>query len=178
MRVLSYLSAVLYAAFMKRPEVLKEKGKMIDWATVLSQATIGDIVHVLAERKVNELAYKSFGDVRDYFEKERGISVASEAQRKVITKAVAIRNISVHNGCVINEQFVKLVPETSRSSIGRLHWLKLDDFEPLAITLGELVTDLDRRAATHFKLEHYPLEVDPRKHPLGDEPPPISDDPN
>ena len=40
---LSYLSSLLYAAFMKRPEMLKEKGKTIDWATVLSQATIGDI---------------------------------------------------------------------------------------------------------------------------------------
>lgn len=175
---LSYLSAVLYEAFVARPEILKEKEKTIDWATVISQATIQDVVRVLAERKVEELAYKSFADLRAYFESKRGLPIGNDDDCRVVNDAIAVRNIFVHNGCVINKQYVKLVPSVGASSVGCFKWIGLDDFERLARVVGKLVIDLDGRAAEHFKLAAWPLEVDPEKHPLADEPPPISDDPD
>lgn len=171
---LSYLSGVLFDVFIARPEMLKSNGQ-IDIETVLAQSSIKDVVHILAERKVNELSYKSFKDLCAYFAKQ-GFAIGTDDDRSRITRAIGVRNISVHNGCVINSRFVETVPGTSPGSVGQFLWLDINDVEPLAIVLGDLVKELDAQANSHFKLPMWPMTIDPLKHPLADEPPPVSDD--
>jgi hypothetical protein len=79
-----------------------------------------------------------------------------------------------HVACVINGRYVKNVP---KAVLGSFKWLDMTQVRGLAVAIGNVVRSLDERAAAHFRLPTYDLELDPNKHPLADEPPPVSDDP-
>ena len=159
----SYLSSILFEAFVARPQMLNSRDATIDVSVVLSQPTIRDLINVIAERKVNALSYKSFSDLCEYFAKQ-GLPIGADNDRLRISQAVEIRNISVHNGCVVNERFLAAVPETPRDELGQVRLLNIHDVEPLAIVLGDLVRGLDESAIPHFGLSTSTWEIDPWKH--------------
>jgi len=61
---LNYLSALLRAIFLARPEALRSSEK-IDLETVLKHESIEDLVRTVTERKVESLSYSSFSDLSD-----------------------------------------------------------------------------------------------------------------
>ena len=59
---LNYLSSLLNEIFIQRPEILKSSEK-IDLEIVLGHSSIEDLVQTIAERKVENLSYKSLIDL-------------------------------------------------------------------------------------------------------------------
>lgn len=163
---LNYVASLLYEIFRARPGMLKTKDAKLDVATVLEQATIDDVVHLLAQRKVHELSYRPFAELCAFFE-QQGLPIGREEDRAYISEAIEVRNIAVHNRCVVNEFFVRRVPLAGADAIGKKRWLNVRDVEPLAIVLAHVVREVDAAAVAHFGLSAREFEIlPPRVEPL------------
>ena len=64
-------------------------------------------MRTLAERKVAGLSYASFADLSGFFFDKFHVTLFDEKDVKTIIEAIEVRNISVHNRCIINQRFVK-----------------------------------------------------------------------
>lgn len=103
---LNYLSSLLYEIFIQRPETMKSSEK-VDIETILSQASYQDIIKKIAEKKISNLSYDSFNDICHYFYDKFKLKVCDDKKIKAIILTIEMRNISVHNRCIIDERFIK-----------------------------------------------------------------------
>lgn len=156
---LTYLASLLQEVFTKRPETLKSK-EQIDIQLVLEQDSLEGIIRVIAERKVQQLAYASFADLSEYFRKRLGLVLIHPVDEPRIIQAIEIRNISVHNGCIINRRYIERVGGDA-SLFGSRREITLGDVEPLAIMLGRAAARLERHAVGKFGLPGVQFEINP-----------------
>lgn len=148
---LGYLSALLFEIFTQRPETLRSSEK-VDVEHVLSHQSIDSLVRSIAERKVEELSYKSFGDLRAYFEDRFGLELCTEDAAPVIVEAMEIRNISVHNRCIVNSRYIKRT-SCDPALLGTTKHLYIDYLDTLVPLLSRLVISLDTAARKRLKLK-------------------------
>jgi hypothetical protein len=148
---LNYLSSLLFEIFTQRPETLRSSDR-VEVATVLRHESIESIVRELAERKVESLSYSSFGDLAQFFQDRFKLQVGSDSDIELLTEAIEVRNISVHNRCVINRRFVGrlALPETS---IGSKRELFVGDLDKLVPLLAKMVKVLDKSVVHHLNLK-------------------------
>lgn len=147
---LNYLSSLLYEIFTQRPETLRSSDK-IEVASVLRHDSVESIVRDLAERKVEALSYSSFADLVEFFQERFNLQLATTDEIRQISEAIEIRNISVHNRCVINKRHVSRV-HISDEQIGRRRDLYSTDLDRLVPMLAQLVKTIDRAAASKLRL--------------------------
>lgn len=101
-----YLQKILVEIFTSRPEMLCSEGK-IEISKVLEITDKSDLINYIAEKKINELSYKSLDDIAKYIESITGEKLFKDKQHKRIAiLAHEIRNLIAHNDCVINERFL------------------------------------------------------------------------
>lgn len=91
---LSYLSALLFAVFVERPEAMRSQEK-VDLEFVLEHKSWESLVRGLAERKVDALSYASFDRLADFFNDHFHLSICSQKDRPIIMEYIETRNISV-----------------------------------------------------------------------------------
>lgn len=168
----SYLGGLLHEVLIARPELLRSK-ETIELSLALSKKSMNDLVQFVAERKVNELSYGSFGDLAKYFE-DRGLAIASDEEQQAITTAIAVRNISVHNRCVINDRFLRTTQQRSVAA-GSLYQLSFPEVRSTAVMFANIVKRVDAKAASKFALASEMMSLDPLRHPLADADPPSED---
>jgi hypothetical protein len=147
---LRYLVDILSEILKSRPDALKSSEK-VDIEDVLRCSSMEDVIHFLAERKVNALSYKSVAEVLDYFTKNLGLAVLTNTQeRDNLILAVEVRNLFTHNDGVINERFRNKAPGGPYPLKHRLSnsgaWVRL------GVSFAYLVFDIDVAAATKFNL--------------------------
>jgi hypothetical protein len=107
-----YLSDVLFILFRSRPETLRSS-EQVTIEDVLTATNMDEFVERLAERKVESLSYQGFSAVYNYLTKRLGIrSGLKKELLEGAIKAIAIRNIIVHNRGKVNSRFLK---ETGQS---------------------------------------------------------------
>lgn len=154
---LNYLSALLFEIFTQRPETLRSSDN-ITVEEVLRHATVETIVRSVAERKVDSLSYSSFQDLAAFFKDRFSLVIANNAELPTVVHAIEIRNISVHNRCIVNRRFVSRTGDTS-TSVGRRKVLSIDYLDRLVPLLANVVKQLDREARVHLKLKGARFEV-------------------
>jgi hypothetical protein len=102
-----YLQRILVSIFLSKPEILKSEGK-IEISTVIDIKNSEDLITHIAERKINELSYKSLDDLSRYINATTGINLfENEETYHTILMASEIRNLIAHNDCKVNERFLK-----------------------------------------------------------------------
>jgi hypothetical protein len=111
---LDYLSGLLYEIFTQRPETLKSSDR-VELEQILRHDSIESLVRDVAERKVESLSYSSFADLCESFEERFKLSVASGHDLQTLMEMIEIRNISVHNRCVVNKRFVTRTGESDQA---------------------------------------------------------------
>jgi hypothetical protein len=156
---LTYLSNLLFEAFKVRPELLQSSAK-VDVNLIIQQRSMDELIRILAERRVEKMAYEPFNELRKFFRSKLGIQIALDDDIKRLTEAIETRNISVHNGCVINRRYVNRLRLES-SLIGTPKRLTIEDVEPLGILLGDLVKDIDAAACERLELVPNSFDIDP-----------------
>jgi hypothetical protein len=105
----SYLVDIVREVLLTCPDALKS-GRQFTAETIMKLGTQKQIISYLAEEEVDQLLYKSFPDVVDYFDKKFRINLnASGVSRENIVEALATRNIHVHNRGIVNQRYLELV---------------------------------------------------------------------
>ena len=147
---LSFLSAVLFEIFTSRPDTLKS-AEQVSVEEVLSCEDMNGVIRMFAERKVNRLAYKSYHDLSMFFNERLGLQLTSASDEQVISEAIELRNISVHNRCKMDRRYVQ---KTGRpmSDLGKIRELGTDDYERYFFPMVRSARDVDADAAKKFNL--------------------------
>lgn len=151
-----YLQRILVSIFLSKPEILKSEGK-IEISTVIDIKNSEDLIAYIAERKINELSYKSLDDLSKYIKNTTGIDLfENEETHDTILMASEIRNLIAHNDCKANERFLKKTKETKEeieiSDNGKIiisdEWMRTASY-----TLDGAVFRFDELAAEKFSLK-------------------------
>jgi hypothetical protein len=148
---LNYLSALLFEIFIQRPETLRSSDR-IAVEEVLRHSTVDAIVKAVAERKVEALSYSSFNDLAVFFKERFSLSLAPSKDESAIIHAIEVRNISVHNRCIVNSRFVSRTGDES-TSVGLRKELFINYLDDLVPLLKFLVQQLDQSARSHLRLK-------------------------
>jgi hypothetical protein len=146
-----YLTEMLLMVFLKRPEMLKssETIKVVD---VLTWGDSDTIVRKIAERKIDNLAYRSFDEMLKYLRDDLGVPASlDESDIAIAREAIEVRNIVVHNSRRINATFVR---RSGRSDFidGQAFPLTLDYVIDAGRAIHRIVEALDSAFINHFDL--------------------------
>jgi hypothetical protein len=118
-----------------------------------------DLVRAIARKRVESLSYSSFEDLAAYFETRFHLLLIEKTSLAHIIQSVEIRNISVHNRCVINDRYVARTGSNA-TSIGQVRELYIKDLDRLIPLLSSSVLKLDRSARKHLKLKGTRFDID------------------
>jgi hypothetical protein len=147
---LNYLAELLFEIFSQKPETLISSGK-IEIEEIMRHDSIDSLIQSIAEDKVEAMSYKSFSDLNKYFAKHFNLTLVHEDKLAEIVKAIEIRNISVHNRCIINERYANRVGGDCQ--VGQKKEVGLKYLWNLIDLLAECVSRTDEEAQAKFKLK-------------------------
>ncbi|NBB80419.1 MAG: hypothetical protein GVY36_13425 [Verrucomicrobia bacterium] len=148
---LNYLSGVLFEIFRQRPETLRSS-EQVALSDVLSHSSLDQFIHAEAEKRVNRLSYSSFGELSDYFLERFSLQLFPEDEKSLVIEAIEIRNISVHNRCIVNERFCNRTGMDPKK-IGKRKELFIDTLNQVVPILFAGVRALDKNARRKLKLK-------------------------
>ena len=118
---LTYLVAIFKGYFvdivkeilLAHPDALKS-GRQLTTEEVLTQGGWKQIISYLAEREVEELENAPFQKVAKYFDEKFNINLNTVGvSAEKVTEILATRNIHIHNKGIVNQQFLKLVKNST-----------------------------------------------------------------
>jgi len=148
---LTYLSDLLFEVYTSKPETLRSSEK-IEISTVLSFESNEQLVHYIAEHRVNELSYKGVEDISDYLLNTIGFKLFdTDDELNKVSRAVQIRNLIIHNRSVVNKRALSKCP-TLGFEIGEAIILSSEDVKTTYELFESIVNKIDRRAVSKFKL--------------------------
>jgi hypothetical protein len=167
-----YLVDLLREVLKMKPEILASSEKSISLEQVLKfdrEHLLDDII----ERKINDLSYEGFANVRSWCENRRIPLVIPEAESDWIVEYIATRNLISHNRCRVDDRYLRAV-RTRRFFVGEIR--TIDAYDPLncAAALTIAVIETDAAVASKFDLEISPYRkaaTDSEKDGSGMDPP-------
>jgi hypothetical protein len=105
----SYLVDIVREILLTCPDALKS-GRQFTAEAIIKLGEQKQIISYLAEKEIDDLLYKSFPDVVDYFDKKFNINLnASGVSAENIVEILATRNIHVHNRGIVNQRYLESV---------------------------------------------------------------------
>jgi len=148
---LTYVSELLAMIFRTRPETLRSN-EQVRLDVVLQHNAMEDLVADLAERRVQALSYQGMRDLSAWLEERLGLKLfdrSDDLSRAV--RVVELRNLIAHNRAVVNQVFLKRVPDHA-SPVGAIVKFKVDDVLDDLEFLARAVRDIEERAVSKFGL--------------------------
>lgn len=107
-----YLSSMLREVFLQRPETLRTSAQ-VKLRDVLACADIDEVVRLVAERKVDTLAYQGLDEVMEYLQSSLGMPAPAESSLVGrVREAIEVRNVIVHNAGRVNKHFLRRTGRT------------------------------------------------------------------
>ncbi len=154
---LTYLSDLLGAIFILRPETMKSS-ETVRVEEVLQHKTMDEVVRALAARKVGKLSYQGMKALADELQTKMGFPLfGCEHDLARAVRIVESRNLIVHNRGVVNDTFL------SRTGLKYPPGDRLP-LQPKPVSddmdlVAAFVFDIDRRAASKWGLARQPFTV-------------------
>ncbi len=148
----NYLSSILKDVFLCCPQILKSS-EVVKLDEVLKYKTMDDFVTELTEKKVNELSYSSFDDLFDFFDKRLGVKIIDESNKSIVREAIEIRNISVHNDCVINRRYINKL-QLNENLLGNRKDIEPEYLNNVIDVLYNNVMELDDKLIKKFEIKN------------------------
>ncbi|HYI07802.1 MAG TPA: hypothetical protein VEK57_01920 [Thermoanaerobaculia bacterium] len=152
-----YLADVIRLTLKHEPRLLRSN-TVLKAEEILDYNSLDEIVEHLITKKVDELAYRGFHAVLEYVRKGMGATMSlSEDVMSSATRAIAVRNIIVHNRGVVNQRFID---QTGASDVspGSPYNVRTADVLSWGEALRQVVFTLDAALATHFRIPQKTLE--------------------
>ena len=149
---LCFLSSILKECLLSRPEAMLALETSISLEMVLSHESKESLLQTVAEDEVQRLSYKSFGDLARFFGKNLKIKIANELQKSKIIQAIEIRNISIHNRCVIDKKYCRKTG-TDQAQAGSVMILDYDHLKEIAKALAASAIHSDSELSEKYRLQ-------------------------
>lgn len=164
---LCYLTELISSIFKTKPETLRSN-EQIRIDKVLGCNTMEELIILIADRKVHELAYQSLTDLNSYLVEKLGLAAFEDkSHERLIVKVILIRNLIVHNRGIITERFRSAVDDLE-GAVGSQLDLGVDETFRIVEELTKAAETLDIRAAAKFALPVADFQiVDPFKRLKG-----------
>lgn len=123
------LRAICYAC----PDAMKRK-KTVEWETILSCHGWDELIDILVERFVRDMGWVPLEKQLDMFIEDFNLEIEfSDEDRATIKEVELIRNLIVHNGGKVNQEYITL-RKPNNLKIGE--YLPLDDDYLHAISIA------------------------------------------
>ena len=148
---LSYVSSILFEIFITKPEVMKSSEK-IEIDKVLEHRSMDTLVKSIAENKVDSLAYSSFYKLSEYISSKLGLDLCDEEDMNTISKYIEVRNISVHNRCLVNDRYLGRTKDLTYK-IGDTRVVTLIDVQVLLPRLQSVAVSFDKNVIEKFQVK-------------------------
>ena len=146
---LNYVSSLLFEIYVKKPIVLRSN-ETVDFSTLIDCDSMQSLVKTLAEIKTSKLVYKSYDDVRRYFVDSLGVKLSNENDKEIVY-AIELRNIIVHNRCIVDKRFIRKTKEKI-SLLNKKYDINLGLYEKFENILLSKVIELDSVSRKHLKI--------------------------
>jgi|SRR3989304_2990892 len=155
----TYLVDLVRAVLHSKPAMLSTSQRALTLEELLKYDRIEDLVHDIVERQVNDLAYEGFIQLRSWCEK-RGLEVnVPDTDVDAVVELIATRNVIAHNRGLVDEKYLRAVPNP-RFRLGEVRSIHVDDLFSALGLLNQVVAGTDRLAAEKFQLPTTPLSAD------------------
>ena len=145
-----YLSSLVHAIYLQRPETMRSS-EAIEYDKVLVHGSMKALVAALAEQKVHSFAYKSLDDMAAYFKRAFKIELGDAATVALLRDLVEVRNLSVHNRCLVNQRYLDRSKNRSYA-VGTQRRIEDEEIGAMIPTLAKTVISLDRQARNKLKI--------------------------
>lgn len=146
-----YLVGVVELVLRKEPRLLKS-GTTMRADEILEFSTLDEVRERLISKKVDELSYAGFPAIVQYIRDRFGapLTLPDEIFR-LATEAIAVRNIVVHNGGVVNRRFVDQTQRVDLA-VGTIYTLGTHEVLDLIHAVGAAADLIDKALIEHFTL--------------------------
>ena len=159
---LTYLSEMMSEVLKAHPQALRSK-EQVTLEDVLKHPSLQEFIDWQVEERVSRLAFRGFGEIAEYVRQRLGVELIQSAEtRKRIIRAIATRNVLVHQRGIADSRYLEALRSTEAdinvSSGERLSGEEIDHFEAMSSEL-ESVRDVDKRVSDKFALAQFPVTV-------------------
>jgi hypothetical protein len=146
---LRYLSDLLKVIHHDFPAILKTDDK-IAFKEIVNFDRMNDLTDFLIERRITDLAFKSFGDLQKELRDRTGFDISPKPYRRnKISDLIEMRNLFVHAGGVVGHRYIRRVRK-STERIGDV--LDVQDPVRYIFYLRIVAAEIDSRAIQKFKI--------------------------
>lgn len=149
---LCYFKDILSEVVLKKPEILKSSEKEpLDY--ILSFNSMESLLIDLSEKKIKQLFYGKFSDIKKFFLDKLGIELFKNTiEEKNFNQFIKQRNLIVHNRGIVNQEFLDEFKNT-HLKIGNGLYFKFETLSMLNKEITNLIVDIDIKVREKFKLE-------------------------
>lgn len=148
----SYISELLALIYHTKPDMLKTDQATMTIAEILSYGSRDELVAVMVERRVNDLAYKGLRELSDDLKKRIKFDLFPDTTHmEMAFRIIAIRNLIVHNRGIIDRRFVSKLPEY-QTHLGEPIALSIAHVNEYHKFLLNAAGDIDERARKKYNL--------------------------
>ncbi|MFC0300358.1 hypothetical protein ACFFIS_05930 [Virgibacillus soli] len=148
----TYIVNLVREILKVQPNILHNNHPHISIAQLLEVESKDELINEVIENKVSSLANKGFGHIEEWC-KASGIPLTVDRDLKSKLKEfIAIRNIIVHNRCIVDEKYLRVAPQ-SKYKKGSIRKLDVDDLYEAINIFSEIVKHTDKKSIEKFNLE-------------------------
>jgi hypothetical protein len=98
-----YVVDVLRDVLRAKPEIMASSDAKLTFEEVLKAPDVDTLIRTMIEKTVRPLV--GLKQLETWFDKRKIPFAVTEQERKILGEAIATRNIIVHNGAVVNQQY-------------------------------------------------------------------------
>lgn len=153
----TYIVNLVREILKVKPNILHNNHPSISIAQLLEVESKDALISEVIESKVSSLANKGFENIEEWCIAS-GIPLTVDRDLKgKLKEFIATRNIIVHNRCIVDEKYLRVVPY-SKYEKGSLRKLDVDDLYDAINIFSEIVTHTDKKSIEKFNLEKAELK--------------------
>jgi hypothetical protein len=135
-----YVVEVLRDVLRAKPDIMASSDAKLNYEEVLKAPDLDSLVGTMIERTVKPLI--GLRALESWFEKRKIPLTITAEERKILGEAIATRNIIVHNGAVVNEQYLAEAPWRG-FLVGQLRGLSFEELFLVEYLVKTVATNTD-----------------------------------
>lgn len=147
-----YIVSLVREILQVKPEILHNNQPTISIAQLLKGESLDTLILEVIESKISTLANKGFGSIEEWCIANGIPLTVKEDYRKLVVEFIAIRNIIIHNRCIVDEKYMRATPDCD-FKLGSLRKLTVDDLYKAINIFNEIVIQTDTHAVSKYHLE-------------------------
>lgn len=148
----TYIVNLVREILKVQPNILHNNHPQISIAQLLEVGSKDELISEIIENKVSSLANKGFKNIEEWCRASGIPLTVNKDFKNKLKEFIAIRNIIVHNGCIVDEKYLRVAPQ-SKYEKGSLRKLAVDELNDAINIFSEIVKQTDKKSIDKFNLQ-------------------------